>query len=828
LRKWSEAILKILFGAYFALTSVYCLLAFLPYTYYAMIKSPAYAWIPWFARHHALLFWLALAAAAVAYHSRVKRTAYFVCFGILACAGIFLSVRPFLVGLESNRFAYFGSVAALWVVILVVAHCEFHSSATTETVAWRDSHLSYAAGSLLAVGIALLSMAGAELRSYSDTRTLSHHVSDIYLTFWSVVSHVLVAIILVSILNLVRIAASKSLHPHFVSWGLFGLLIFGSLWTLAIRFLENALSFEGWLAHLYAASLAAALTLLGFSVSRRSPVPDGSAVRAGSGRRALPLVIIATVFGVVALALPTLVGGGDWNGIIQGTFTLLFWGVLSFCIFRLWPKLGKYSLKTILVTLLIVFLSYEALQATNIYWAKPLGATDDDIERSIETYAARDASFNLAHRLLGKGRRSEPCGELCRILREYTEIRGAQARFDLKLVDPLVATRGERPNIFLFVIDSMRPDYLGAYNPKATFTPNLDALARDSVVVRNAWTPYAGTSLSEPAIWAGALLLHAHFMQPFERVNSLEKLAKTDGYQMIVSYDEVLREILSPSDDLIKLDTDKKLWNQLEVCSTVQQAESAIDHRSDMATPIFFYAQPKNVHQFARNNMPQAKEAHWPAQQGFNYRISFELHQVDDCMGGFIGWLKARGLYDDSIIIVTSDHGDATGELGRNSHSVVIYPEVMRVPLIVHLPKSMQNKFVHDDERISALIDITPSLYYLLGHRPIASNPIFGHPLLMETAEELHSYHRDDLFLASDVRAAYGLLADNGRYFYATYDSPPQSYLYDLSQDPKGEHDILTSALKKHYDEQIIAHLHEIADFYEYKPGIGSLLASGH
>jgi hypothetical protein len=826
LRKWFAAILKIFFGAYFALTSVYCLLAFLPYTYYAMIKSPAYAWIPWFARHHALLFWLAWAAAVVAYRSHKKRVSYFVYFGILGCVGVFLSARPFLASLESNRAAYVGGVLALWTIILVVALCEFHNSMTTESSALRDSHLSYAIGSLLAVGIALLSVAGAQLRTYSDTRTFSFHVSDIYLTFWSVISHVLVAVILVSILNLVRIATSKSSHPRGVGWGLLGLLIFASLWVLSIRFLENALSFEGWAAQLYAASFAVALTLLGFSVARPFLVWNESELPASSARRAIPLVIIATVFAVVALALPTLVGGGDWNGIIQGTFTLILWGALSFCIFRLRPARGSYSVKAVFVTLLLSLLSYEALQVTNIYWAKPLGATDDDIERSIDNYATRDASFNLAYRLLGKGPRSEPCGELCRILREYTEIRGAQARFDLKLVDPLVATRGERPNIFLFVIDSMRPDYVGAYNPQATFTPNLDALARDSVVVRNAWTPYAGTSLSEPAIWAGALLLHAHFIQPFKRVNSLEKLAKTDGYQMMVSYDEILREILSPSDDLIKLDTDKKLWNQLEVCSTVQQAESAIEHRSDSARPIFFYAQPKNVHQFARNGMPQAKAANWPAQPGFNYRISFELHQVDECMGGFVAWLKARGLYDNSIVIVTSDHGDATGELGRNSHSVVIYPEVMRVPLIVHLPKTMQNRFVHDDERISALIDITPSLYYLLGHRPIVSNPLFGHPLFMETQEELHSYHREELFMASDVRAAYGLLTENGRYMYATYDSPAQSYLYDLAQDSKGEHDILTSALKKHYDEQIIAHLHEIADFYGYKPGIGSFLTS--
>ena len=827
MRKWFESSLKILFGAYFALTSLYCLLAFLPYTYYALIKAPAYSWVPWFVRHHALLFWMAWAAAAVAHRSNRKRAAYFVCFGILACVGVFLSVRPFLAGVESNRTAYWGSLVALWAIILTVSLCGWQDSATPESDAPLDSHLSYRTGILLAVGVALLSVTGARLRNYSDTRSLSLHVSDIYLTFWSVISHLLVAMVLISILNLVRIAASKSVHSSMVRRGLIGVLIFGSLWALSVRFLENALSFEGWPAHLYAASLSAALTLLGFSVALPFLAWDGADSRARSGRRTTLLIVVSVLLALIAVTLPTLVGGGDWNGLYEGTFTLLFWIILSICLFRLRPRAGAYPVKTVLATLLLSLLSYKALEATDIFWSKPLGATDDDIQRSMENYAVHDVSFNLAHHLLGGGR-SEACGELCRILREYTEVRGAQARFDLKLVDPLVPERGERPNIFLFVIDSMRPDYLGAYNPKANFTPNLDALARDSVVVRNVYTPYSGTSLSEPAIWAGALLLHAHFMQPFERVNSLEKLAKTDGYQIVVSYDEILREILSPSDDLIKLDTGMKLWNQLEFCSTVQQAESALDHRSDPGRPIFFYTQPKNVHQFARNDLPQAKAANWPAQPGFNYRISFELHQVDDCMGGFIGWLKARGLYDNSIIVVTSDHGDATGEFGRNSHSLVIYPEIMRVPLIVHLPKTMRDRFVHDDHRVSALIDITPSLYYLLGHRPIVSNPLFGHPLLMETQEELRSYHRDDLFMASDVRAAYGILADNGRYFYATYDSPAQSYLYDLVRDPNGEHDILTGALKKHYDQQVIEHLHEIADFYGYKPGIGSLLASGH
>jgi len=411
-------------------------------------------------------------------------------------------------------------------------------------------------------------------------------------------------------------------------------------------------------------------------------------------------------------------------------------------------------------------------------------------------------------------------------MRQYANVRNATAKADLKLVDPLVPTQVNRPNIFIFVIDSMRPDYLGAYNTRADFTPNLDKLAQDSMVLRNVYTQYAGTSLSEPAIWSGAMLLHAHFLRPFHRVNGLEKLAQTDGYQIMVSWDTVLQQILSPSPDLIKLDTDKALWNNFETCSTVEQAESALDNRADKTRPVLFYSQPMNVHQHAKNNIPTVTRENWPAHPGFVDRISYEVHYTDGCLGGFFNYLKARGLYDNSVIIVTADHGDATGEFGRSGHSLIIYPEIMRVPLIIHLPKNLRKKLVYDNNRISALTDITPSLYYLLGHRPIVANPMFGRPLFAETLQELHSYKRDELFLASDVRAVFGLLSENGRWFYTTYDSPAESMLFDLAHDPNGTHNVVTEELKKQYDTRVIEHLQAIGDFYGYKPGVGSLLTS--
>ena len=46
---------------------------------------------------------------------------------------------------------------------------------------------------------------------------------------------------------------------------------------------------------------------------------------------------------------------------------------------------------------------------------------------------------------------------------------------------------------------------------------------------------------------------------------------------------------------------------------------------------------------------------------------------------------KQRGLYDDSVVIVTADHGDSLGEDGRMGHAYTLYPEIVRIPLLVHL-----------------------------------------------------------------------------------------------------------------------------------------------
>jgi hypothetical protein len=810
-------------GVYLLLTSIYCLVAFLPYTYFEIIKGPPYQWIPWFAHHQAVLYWFALLATALAaqlYSSRKHRRTYILLFTIFVLAGIYLTARPFLPFIQNDWTAYRWSLIALLPLLLLAALdlIQYWPAPLRPSFA---SHYSYGTAAGIALFIALLYSIGAATPSYLETRSLSLTLASAELTAWSILSHILIAILVLSVLNLILTLSNRTRRPASFTLAAISVLVSVVLWVMVAHFLDSALSFDGWAANLYAASLAAALTLFGVSLV----LPFLSKFPARNKPRTFVLAAITIGISVFAIALPTLISGSDWNGLLQHSFALLLWITLGVCGYSLWPHRANYSVAAILGVLLLAGFTYKALQSTEIFWGKPLGSTDDEVARAMQTYAAQDASFELTHYMLGNIH-EEACGDLCRILRQYTNIRDAEVKTDLRLVDQLIPTTTDRPNIFIFVIDSLRPDYLGAYNPQVDFTPNLDAFARGSFVIHNVYTQYMGTSLSEPAIWAGAMLLHAHYMQPFAKINSLEKLARADGYKMVVSYDEVLNHLLSPSDDLVKLDTDKKVWNQLEVCSTIQQTEALLDGGLGKTQPILFYSQPKNVHQFASNHLPRMTAVNWRIRAAFDNRIAYEVHQVDGCLGGFLAYLKAHGLYDNSLIILTSDHGDATGEFGRTSHSLSIYPEVMRVPLIVHLPRQMQGKFLFDDTHLSALTDITPSIYYLLGHRPLQSNPILGESLFVESREELEHNRRDELFMASDERAVYGLLTENGRFLYATYDSPAQSFLFDLSQDPNAQRSILTHALKQEYDERIIEHLHALGDFYGYRPGVGSLLAT--
>lgn len=817
LRSILETPAKFCLGAYFLLTSIYCLLAFIPYTFLFLIKEPPYPWLIVFSHFHSLFGWAALVLALFAYWQERRRRLILAAWTIQAAIAIYFTATNFLTQIRDNWTASAASLAVL-VPWFLMGCADWFRYFRAEKDSSQHALFSYSNALLVALVTSVVSIAATTTLGRLEYKWLLFPLSGLELAAYVLAAHIWLALLLVSIINLILLISSRFVRTSSQLRSAVALIVVAAgLAAGVVHFLVDTLTFRTWVTYAFAVVFSIALTLWGFSVLAPLFRVGGSTI---GWRRLVPFVILLCLV-VAGLSIPTLIGEKDWNGLLRSSSTLLLWILTCICIHLLRPTLRNYSIPGVLGILIIGGFCYWTLGATGFLWAKRLGNTDGEISRAIESYAGQDSSFNLVHYLVS-GDQVEECDEICRTLRQYTNIEDARALVDLKLVDGLARTTQQRPNIFIFVIDSVRRDYLGAYNPRVNFTPNLDALARDSFVLQNAYSQYAGTSLSEPAIWAGALLLHAHYMQPFAKVNSLQKLAQADDYRMIVSYDEVLRLIMPDSPEVEKLDA-TKAWNEMELSESLHELESLLEQHPDPGRPILFYTQPKNVHQFARNHLPSANAANWTPHPGFNNRIAFELHQVDEFLGSFFSYLKSRGLYENSVIVVTSDHGDSTGEAGRLGHSSVICPEVIRVPLLIHVPARLREHLVYDPNSLSALTDIAPTLYYLLGHRPVKQNPLFGRPLFVETQQELQDYRRNDLFLASDSRAAYGLLTDNGNLLFTTYDSPAQSFLFDLSRDPNAINNILDDGAKKRYQQLVLGDLQQIAQFYEYRPTGGAV-----
>lgn len=74
----------------------------------------------------------------------------------------------------------------------------------------------------------------------------------------------------------------------------------------------------------------------------------------------------------------------------------------------------------------------------------------------------------------------------------------------------------------------------------------------------------------------------------------------------------------------------------------------------------------------------------------YNIRKEYiaEMEYLDEQIGNLISTLKKAGKYDDTMIIITSDHGQAINEHGYMLHSTYLYDELIRIPLIIKYPKS--------------------------------------------------------------------------------------------------------------------------------------------
>jgi arylsulfatase A-like enzyme len=199
---------------------------------------------------------------------------------------------------------------------------------------------------------------------------------------------------------------------------------------------------------------------------------------------------------------------------------------------------------------------------------------------------------------------------------------------------------------------------------------------------------------------------------------------------------------------------------------------------------------------------------------GFYEPYAARLRQLDLCWGKFHQFLKKSGLYDNSIVILTSDHGDLLGEGGMWGHGFGLFQKMIEIPIIIHLPPALRAHLFSNPRDVSFLTDITPSLYYILGHRPIVQNGIFGRPLFTDTPEEEAQYVRDSYLIASAYTPVYGTLKNSGHVLYVVSANEAQDFLFNLPDNANAIRKPVTDSIREENEKRIRDGISAIARFY--------------
>jgi len=166
-----------------------------------------------------------------------------------------------------------------------------------------------------------------------------------------------------------------------------------------------------------------------------------------------------------------------------------------------------------------------------------------------------------------------------------------------------------------------------------------------------------------------------------------------------------------------------------------------------------------------------------------------EIAYLDDQLGIFIKKLNDWNIFDDSIIVITSDHGEFLGERGLVDHQIGLYNPVTRVPLVIK-PNLKLDRVLTENQFVST-IDIMPTLLQMTGiHIP---KSVQGESLTGAITHPIIAQHYTDHVVLNWFGGSFGkdkiALIQNGYKLITT--SGKIQELYDLPSDPEEKNNLI-------------------------------------
>lgn len=161
-----------------------------------------------------------------------------------------------------------------------------------------------------------------------------------------------------------------------------------------------------------------------------------------------------------------------------------------------------------------------------------------------------------------------------------------------------------------------------------------------------------------------------------------------------------------------------------------------------------------------------------------------QVEVVDYAVGKLTTYLKQVGLWDESVIVFTADHGDMNGRLGMADKGVYFQPDIFSIPLYIKPPKSALPVMEQCNTLVSAL-DIAPTLLDYAGvNKPVCMEGCSLTPVARgKEREPLTQVYQTGMHVGMNLGAGFQMTLNNRRWFYGYNTSTGYQELYDLDQD---------------------------------------------
>jgi arylsulfatase A-like enzyme/Flp pilus assembly protein TadD len=249
-----------------------------------------------------------------------------------------------------------------------------------------------------------------------------------------------------------------------------------------------------------------------------------------------------------------------------------------------------------------------------------------------------------------------------------------------------------KPSVILITIDTLRADHVGCYGAQTVKTPTLDALAHDGVVFERALSQVPLTWPSHAVILTGTYPFQNGVQdftgQPLaQQFRTVSQSFQQAGYAtgavvsaFVLDRSWGLARGFDFYDDAFSAET----FEKKDIGLVDRRAGESVAHaitwlKKTPRRPFFLWLHLYDPHSPYDPPEPYRSEYRSHLYDG-------EIAYADHELGNLMAWLKQNHLYDSSLIVALSDHGESLGEHGEDEHGFFVYNATVHVPLIVKPP----------------------------------------------------------------------------------------------------------------------------------------------